>query len=223
MGRELSLMDTYMKAHKKVKVKTTGIPRMFLKMQGKRDAKKKIFQPRDMEQGCYFEKEKAGIYQQIAEKEKLYLEKALFEIRKECTILIAEYHRNENEMWVLGAELYNLEDCEDGIALRRKGQLMHHKKELENRNLEILTRIYEIDETVNGLENCSKVWLGQHAERINEKRMIYYMGVRKVLPEIDLPKELFGNEEYTMHSSDIFRRQFLEKEHVFKKEEGNLC
>lgn len=218
MRRELSCIDIYMKDHKKVKVKTTGIPRMFLKLQGKRDAKKQIFQPRDMEKGCYFEKEKVGIYHQIAEKEKLYMEKALFEIRKEGTILIGEYRRNENDMFAFGAELYQLEDCEDGIALRRKGQLMHRRNELEDRNLKILTRIYEIDEMVNGLENCSKVWLGQHAERINEKRMVYYMGVRKVLPEIELPKELFGNEEYAVHVSDLFRRQFLEKENVCREE-----
>lgn len=211
MEREQSLIENYMKNHKKVKVKTTGVPRFLIKAQGKRDAKKKVFQSRDIDSGSYFEKEKAGIFRQIVEKEKLYLEKCLFEIRKECTVLVAEYNKNLQELSGIAEEKEDLGESQNGIVLRRKGRLFEKECELSERNLKILTRIYEIDEIVTTIENCSEDWIQQHAARINEKRMIYYMGVRKVLPEVELPKDMFYQKEHSVHNSDLYRKQFLQK------------
>lgn len=211
MGGERTLVEKYIKDHKKVKIKTTGIPRFWLKAQGRRDAKKKIFQAKDMETGGYFEKEKEGIFQQIVEKEKLYLEKCLFEIRKESTVLIAEYKKNLQELVEIAEEQNGLENSQNGIALRRKGNLFARECELMEQNLKKLVRIYEIDEMVTTIENCSEDWILQHAERMNEKRMIYYMGVRKVLPEIELPKDMQYQRKQTIHASDACRKQFLQK------------
>ena len=178
------IINQYSRQHRRVRLRSiSSRPRWFVKWQGKNDAKKNLIQN---DQTNLWVMEKNEILKQKIRAEIAYTEKILYDCREESGSCVQEFFYNEQLLNELETQIDSVETTSLSDNALQKRELKSAKiTELKERNKNILMRLWNIEETINSIEELSKQWIDKNKNSLREKTAVYFLGAKEVIPDIE--------------------------------------